>query len=278
VLFTEARDLLAQVIAEVASARSAIAVQMNARTAALRQEQALLAGAAVLGWALVALILVPVVRTTVRKSAEWRQDLAEAIKKPHVSDEMSGIVRSAAPASAFPPPAPPAPSEPMLPVAAVEAAAEVCSALSAMSDPEALARALSRASDIIEAKGLIVWVASSDGASLAPVALHGYDERVLTRIGRVASDSSNLTAAAFRDSGPKTSGATDSTPAALAAPLRGPAGSVGVLSAELRPGLDADASRVALASIVAAQLATLVSPTLAPPVASETMEPRRVAL
>ena len=278
VLFNEARDVLAELIAQVSSTRSAIAGTMNQRVASLQREQVSLAGATLAMWAVLALVFVPAgASANGRNPNQWRQDLAEAIKKPAplVFDEISGVVRSAAPAAPTLPSPPPEPSEPMLPVSSVQAAAEVCSALSALSDPEALPRALSRASSIIDAKGLIVWVASSDGESLAPVAIHGYDERMLALIGHVARDSSNMTAAAFRDNSPKVSAATESAPAALAAPLCGPGGSVGVLSAEFRPGQDADPSRVALASIMAAQLATLALPAPEPAVAAE---PRRAAI
>ena len=72
--------------------------------------------------------------------------------------------------------------------------------------------------------------------------------------------SANLTAEAFRENAPRVSAAAGSAGAALAVPMCGPAGPVGVLSAELQPGKKADETCVAVASILAAQLATLTTP------------------
>jgi hypothetical protein len=113
---------------------------------------------------------------------------------------------------------------------------------------------------LLNATGLVVWIASNDGVSLTPVATSGFDPRLVARIGRIARDSANLTAAAFRDNTPKVSPASATAPAALAVAMCGPAGPSGVLSIELKPGQAVDDGKVALAGIVAAQLATLTMP------------------
>ena len=107
---------------------------------------------------------------------------------------------------------------------------------------------------------MIVWIASNDGGTLSPVASHGFDQKLVTRIGRIPRDSANLTALAFRENQPRVSAATATAPAALAVSLCGPSGPVGVLSVELKPNVPADEGRVALATILAAQLATLAEP------------------
>ena len=101
---------------------------------------------------------------------------------------------------------------------------------------------------------MIVWIASNDGTSLSPVASHGFDQKLVTRIGRIPRESANLTAMAFRENGARVSAATATAPAALAVALCGPSGPVGVLSVELKAGIPADDARVTLASIFAAQL------------------------
>jgi hypothetical protein len=156
-------------------------------------------------------------------------------------------------------------------------AAEICTDLSALSDPGALEGALARVSSLLNATGVIVWVASNDGSSLSPVATCGFDSKIVARIGKVGRDSANLTAAAFRENHPKVSSSTASTPAAIAIALCGPTGPAGVLSIELKTGQEPDAGRVALAGIVAAQLATLAMPipTLAVP---EAQAAKRAAL
>jgi len=105
-----------------------------------------------------------------------------------------------------------------------------------------------------------VWIASNDNSTLSPVATDGFDPKLVARIGKIARDSSNLTAAAFRDNAAKISPATATAPAALAVPMRTPTGAAGVLSVELKAGQPVDEQKVALSAIVAAQLATLAMP------------------
>jgi hypothetical protein len=137
---------------------------------------------------------------------------------------------------------------------------EICADLSTLSDHGALQGALERVSAMLNATGLIVWVASNDGASLSPVATHGFDPSLVARIGRIPRDSANLTAAAFRENTPKTSTPTASAPAALAVAMCGPTGPAGVLSVELKAGQTVDEAKIALTSVIAAQLATLAMP------------------
>ena len=162
------------------------------------------------------------------------------------------------------PPAPLAPAqaplEPSVRVASVRETSEICADLSALSDPGALQGTLARVSNLLDATGLIVWVASNDGTSLSPVATHGFDATLVARIGKVPRDGANLTASAFRDNAPKISAPTATGPAALAVAMCGPSGPAGVLSVELKPGQSVDEAKVALASIIAAQLATLAMP------------------
>ena len=132
--------------------------------------------------------------------------------------------------------------------------------MSSLADTGALSGVLDRAAAAINATGVIVWIASNDGNTLSPVASHGFDQKLVTRIGRIARDSANLTAMAFRENVPRVSAATSTAPAALAVSLCGPTGPVGVLSVELKPDVPADEARVALATIFAAQLATLANP------------------
>jgi len=87
---------------------------------------------------------------------------------------------------------------------------------------------------------------------------------VVDRIGTIDRASDNLTAKALRDNTAKVSTATATSSAAVAVPMCGPSGPVGVLSAELQAGREADEVCVAVASIVAAQLATLTAPLPAP--------------
>ncbi len=70
----------------------------------------------------------------------------------------------------------------------------------------------------------------------------------------------NATASAFRTSLLQTVKADAVSHGAIAAPLLTPAGCVGVMAAEVRGGGEQQEATLAAATIVAAQLATLVGP------------------
>lgn len=269
VLFAEVRDLLNAVTEQVTGARYALRGRAEQRVAAIRQEQAILAAGGVALWFITAVLLVPgASKPAVKDPIEWRQELADSLKKSTSADDLNLDIKKD----------PVEVMEPAMIMAAVQApvgpaagtvvdlrtVAEICADLSTLTDVGALSGALARASGVLGAKGLIVWVASNDGSSLSPVATHGFDARVVERIGVIDRASANLTAEALREHAPRVSAASASAGAALAVPMCGPAGPVGVLSAELLPGKDADDSCVAVAGILAAQLATLTAPLPAP--------------
>lgn len=253
VIFSEIRDLMSLASDQIAAARQSLDLDRGRQLARLRQEQAALALGALALWLIVALVLTPVAPPAVTDPNEWRQNLAVALKKPEAAEPVQ-------------PAEPVGPAEPVKPTVAVTAIAsvgEICSDLSTLSDVGALAGALARAAEVLGASGMIVWVASNDGGTLSPVAAHGFDARMVARVGKVARESSNLTARAFRENAARVSPPTVSTPAAVAVAMCGPSGPVGVLSAELRAGRPADEACVALATIFAAQLATLAFPVAA---------------
>jgi hypothetical protein len=255
VIFTEVRDLLTVATTQVQSVANGLTREHDRRAAAIRQEQLALAAGGVVIWIGIALLLFPTeTKPAVQDPAHWRNELKETLKKPIP-------VAPPTPAVLVAPEVPVAPDV----IAALKTAAEICGDLSALSDPGALEGALARVSALLNATGLIVWVASNDGATLAPVATHGFDPKIVARIGKIGRDSSNLTAAAFRENQPRISAVTPTTPGAIAVPMCSPTGPAGVLSIELKAGQAVDEPKVALASIIAAQLATLAMPMAAPP-------------
>ncbi len=259
VLFTEIRDLLNAVTAQVTATRYSLRGQSDQRAAGLQQEQAMLAGGGVALWLVVALLLIPGTgRPAVKDPSQWRQELADTLKQfPTVE---AAVVTAAEPARAEPTVAVPVRSN----APDLKVVADICSDLSTLTDVGALSGALARASAVIGAKGLIVWVTSKDGASLSPVSTYGFEARIVERIGVIDRRSANLTAEALRENAPRVSAATATAGAALAVPMCGPTGPVGVLSVELLVGHDADESCVAVAAILAAQLATLTAPLPSP--------------
>jgi hypothetical protein len=267
VVFTEVRDLMTASTDQILTARNTLAAAHDARVSALRREQALLAVTAVISWLAIALVLaLPVKEVAVKDPNEWLKDLAVTIKKPIPKEPDTGKLKPAEPLEPAALPVPIEPVRPSLSLRAVQDVGEICSDLSTLADLGALSGALDRAAATLDAGGVIVWMASNDGDSLVPVASHGFDQKLVSRIGRISRDSANLTAAAFRDIVPRLSAATATSPAALAVALCGPTGPVGVLSVELKSGAPADDAKVALATIFAAQLATLAHPI------SETLE------
>ena len=132
---------------------------------------------------------------------------------------------------------------------------------------------LERAVSALHASGLVLWVSDAERKQLIPIATHGYASNVLSRLGVLAIDSENATAAAFRTSLVQTVRGDQDSNGAIAAPLVSPTGCLGVMSVEVRDGGEKEPARLAAASIVAAQLATIVGP---PPARAE--EPNSAAL
>jgi hypothetical protein len=152
------------------------------------------------------------------------------------------------------------PARPAAPAIDLPGMAALCTDLSRAIDTRALPPALERAARLLDASGLVIWVADPDGRELLPVMAHGYPQNLISRLGSMSRDAENVTAAAFRTGLVQTVTADKISHGAIAAPLMTPAGPVGVMAAEvLNDGERREATRAA-AAIVAAQLATLMGP------------------
>lgn len=141
--------------------------------------------------------------------------------------------------------------------------AQLCTDLGRVSASDQLDALLSRAGDLLNASGLIVWVRDSSGHALRPATGHGYAPQILSRLGRVACDGESATATAYRTARLQIVSGGANEPGAMAVPLVSSAidtgRCVGVLSAEVRHGWEASNAVQATATILAAQLATLVA-------------------
>lgn len=138
--------------------------------------------------------------------------------------------------------------------------ASLCSELARVVDTQALPAMLERAANVLDASGIVLWISDPDARELSPIITHGYSRQIVSRMGTILRDAENATAAAFRTSLVQTVKTDAVSQGAIAAPLVTPAGCVGVMAAEVRHGGEKDASKLAAATIVAAQLATLVGP------------------
>jgi hypothetical protein len=142
--------------------------------------------------------------------------------------------------------------------------AQLCGELSRITESRQLPALLERAAKVLDASGMIAWVADPSGRELRPAVSFGYPEKVVARMGGIPRDAGNAVAAAYRCAELRTVAGEGTSNGALVTPMMTPEGCIGVLSTELKSGCEKDESSQALATIFAAQLATLVSP---PPVA-----------
>jgi hypothetical protein len=252
VIFSDGLETSGQIIGaldEVAAAESTAAAA-NQWTA--RKEQALYAaGAGAI--ALVALLLLaPTPKSQVAIAPPAVIESTPALPSAIDSFDL-GAALDAREAAPVPRPAPMPPE--------LSDVADVCAQLARLSDTTTLPVLLQRTALALDASGVVLWLADASGAELTAVAAHGYAPNVLTRMGALGRDAENVTAAAFRTGLLQIVKADAMSNGAIAAPLVNQGGCIGVMSAEVRHEGEVQPARQAIATIVAAQLATLVSPT-----------------
>jgi hypothetical protein len=141
---------------------------------------------------------------------------------------------------------------------ALEQLARLCVELGCVGSEDGARSLLQDAARLIGAGGLIVWAWNPRELHLQPALSHGYSPRVVAQLPMVRRGDNNATAAAFSTSQTRVFNDSASGKCAVVIPLRTTAGCVGVFAAELERGLEATASRVATATVVAAQLAPIV--------------------
>jgi hypothetical protein len=138
--------------------------------------------------------------------------------------------------------------------------ASLCTELARVVDTRALPAVLEATASVLDANGVVLWVADPDGRELNAVVTHGYPAQLVTRLGTIPRDAQNATAAAFRTALLQIVQADAVSNGAIAVPLVTPSGCVGVMAAEVRHGGERQDAKLAAAAIVGAQLATLVGP------------------
>jgi hypothetical protein len=144
----------------------------------------------------------------------------------------------------------------------LRAASQLCTDLGRVSDVEELRGLVGQAAELMDASGLIVWMGGPDGNQLVPALSHGYGAEMLSRLPPLERSADNAAATAYRTSQLQIvlahPGASNG---AIVAPLLSPNGCVGVISAEIRGGGETSESVQALAAIFAAQLAAVLHTT-----------------
>jgi hypothetical protein len=250
VIFTEGSDAAATAGRQVETARLAEHQAFDRQAADIRRQEATTIGAAAAIVGLIVVLLIPV-----------RRHAAETAPTVEVAP-----TRSIAPAVVVAPPPVPAPAPITVPTQSTEtglfrAAADVATDFGRVRDLDDLRRILSRAADLIDASGLMVWMADGSG-SLRPMLAHGYNSEMIARIPPMARTADNAAAKAFRSG---TLQIVLSRPGgvsgAVVAPIMSADGCIGALSAEIRGGAETSESVQALAAIFAAHLAGVLGTT-----------------
>jgi hypothetical protein len=155
-------------------------------------------------------------------------------------------------------PSQPQPSRAVSPV--LKTAAQLCTDFARMRDIHDLQQLLERASDVMDAAGLVVWLGSSNGGELQPVLTHGYNDETRARLPNVPRAANNAAAAAYRSGDVQiVLSRPGGAKGAIVAPILGAKGCIGAFSAEIRGGGEASESVQALAAIIAAQLAGVLA-------------------
>jgi CHASE3 domain sensor protein len=155
-------------------------------------------------------------------------------------------------------------AEPVAPVKSsmpnLALAADLCTDLARVHVSRQLPALLERAAAVLDASGIIVWIAEAGGHELRPATSFGYSDQAMARMGSIPRDAANAVAAAYRSGEMRTVNGDGFSNGALVVPLLTADGCIGVLSAEMKGGSEKDGGSQALGLIFAAQLATLVSP------------------
>jgi hypothetical protein len=278
IIFTESLGPLSQAQQHVATAAGNELAAGASELASLRSRQFYAAAGAVGVLLLVVLLLVPVpeadvdVLTAMRaltESAPLRpQATATPAPKPRPEmmafDDEDSSARVLPKIAAAPPvPAAPVPVLASTPGVDLAQASRICAELARVVDAGGITAFLARAADVLDAPGLIVWVADAPATALYPLFSHGYPSSVLMRLGSLPTDADNATAASWRSGDAVTIDATPEQRGALVTPIITAEGCVGVLAAELQNHGETREEIRALATIFAAQLATIVTPVAA---------------
>lgn len=270
-IFADGLDLTRKIAEQVNAARVAELGAGNELLTSLHHREIFSVGAAAAAALLIVILLVPVRESLPLQVPVQETAAPQAEPEPLVTEPVDTLTidhdwRTEPEPAADPPPPPPAPPEPAVDLPAV---AHLCTDLAQLTDTHALTDMLGRAATLLDASGIVLWIADPDGRELAPIITHGYSPHVVTRLGVIDRDAQNLTAAAFRTSLMQTMASDALSSGAVAAPLVTAAGCVGVMAAEVGNGGERRESTLAAAGIVAAQLATLVGPPSSRPARAE---------
>lgn len=269
-IFSDGLEKTEAIAVALDAARDAEVRRADEFASAARRRQLLIAGGATAAALVLSAVLVPVPRAPVVATERLQETPAEMTRGAVVAETEALPLRDVR----DPVPPPPVETPPGLRGEAEHAAtdpfdlgrvAALCTELARVVDTRSLPAVMEHTASVLDATGVVLWIADPDGRELSPIVTHGYPPQLVTRLGTIPRDAQNATAAAFRTALLQTVDADAISNGAIAVPLVTPAGCIGVMAAEVRHGGEKEDSKLAAAAIVAAQLATLVGPPSARP-------------
>jgi hypothetical protein len=143
---------------------------------------------------------------------------------------------------------------------ALVAIAPICTEFGRVRDAAQVKGLLEQAASVMNARGVIVWLGSTEGADLRPVLAYGYSDSTLARIPTIARSADNAAATAYRTSEVQiVSSRPGGSQGAIVAPMLAGDGCIGALSAEIRDREERSESTRSVAVILAAQLAGVLA-------------------
>jgi CHASE3 domain sensor protein len=245
VVFVESLNINGRLATEITTARDTEHALNRQEAATIRQYQLGLAG----GTVLLLLVLVVVPRSRGSDVPEFRSPEVPESRGPEVPEsrgpEVPGSRGSEVPAAQS---------------LKITEAADVCVDIARLLDGRDLPALISRTAAAIGATGVVLWVIDDARETLRASLGHGYSDKMLTRLGTLSVTADNVTSVACRTLQPQVvPSATAGGSGALAVPLIGTSGCVGVLAAEVS-GPASDGSTLPLARVIAAQLAAVITP------------------
>ena len=231
-IFSEGRDTVASLIATIRGLRAAERQSSASLSASLEREQWVVLGFVAMIWVAGLVVLTPPSRGSAAAATAPAKGASSILQIENAGEPATAAIN-------------------------LTAAADVCASLARISDTAALPGILERAAAVLDARGIIVWMGA--GEELFPALAHGYDDRFISRLGPIPRNAENATADAWRSGQMRTVAADVVSHGAVATPLAGISGCVGVFAAEVRHGRENDPATQAVTVMIAAQLASIVS-------------------
>lgn len=274
VIFSEAGQLAAVASRQVETARQAEHQDFDANEAGARKAQAVAIASAAGLLAVVVLVLgagggegarLPQAEPTESSSRPTQAATSLSLRPSRDTDE--GIVSHARPAAAQRSGSAPAVvgHAATRNAAMLKATADLATDFGRVRDSAELERLLARAADLLDAGGLVVWLAQGTD-QLRPALTYGFSPQVLARMQSISRNADNAAAAAFRSGSLQiVLSRPGGTSGAIVAPILSATGCVGALSAEIKGGGEGSEAVQAVAAIVAAQLASVLATPAAEP-------------